>query len=153
MLQTVTILILMLIAPAAAIALQAAATGGGLAALAGKWFVLFFGLRLLTTGLFQLAKPDFTAKTIFRIANPNAWKIVSEIAFGNIALGALGTLTIFNAAWIVPAAIAMAIFYALAGGKHVLNAERTASENWALWSDLWAAAVLGVWLVAAPTQT
>jgi hypothetical protein len=46
--------------------------------------------------------------------------------------------TIFNATWIVPAAIAMAIFYALAGGKHVLNTERTASESWALWSDLWA---------------
>ena len=63
-----------------------------------------------------------------------------------LASGALGVLSIFNAVWIVPAAIAMAIFYALAGGKHVLNAERTSSENWAMGSDLWAAAVLVGWL-------
>ena len=74
-------------------------------------------------------------------------KIVSELGFGNIAIGALGVLSIFNAAWIVPAAIAMAIFYALAGGKHVMNAQRTASETWALWSDVWAAVVLAGWLV------
>lgn len=148
MLQIVTILILMVAAPLAAMAIEAAADGGSLVALAGKWFVFFFGMRLLTAGLYQLAKPEFTARTIFRIDDPNALKIVTEIGFGNIALGALGTLTILNAAWIVPAAIAMALFYALAGGKHVMNPERTASENWAMWSDLWAAAVLAGWLVA-----
>jgi hypothetical protein len=147
MLQILTILILMLAAPLAAIALQTAMTGGSLIALAGKWFVFFFGLRLLIAGLYQLAKPDFTAKTIFRIDDPNAAKIVSELGFGNIAIGVLGVLTIFNAAWVVPAAIVMAIFYALAGGKHVMNAQRTSSENWALWSDLWAAVVLAGWLV------
>ncbi len=148
MLQIVTILILMLAAPVAAIALEAMMTGGSLIALAGKWFVFFFGLRLLIAGLYQLAKPDFTAKTIFRIADPNAAKIVSELGFGNIAIGALGVLTIFNANWIVPAAIVMAIFYALAGGKHLMNAQRTSSENWAMGSDLWAVAVLVGWLVA-----
>jgi hypothetical protein len=148
MLQIATILILMFAAPVAAIALQAATAGGSLIALAGKWFVFFFGLRLLIAGLYQLAKPDFTAKTIFRIADPNAAKIVSELGFGNIAIGALGVFTICNANWIVPAAIVMAIFYALAGAKHVMNAQRTASENWALWSDLWAALVLAGWLVA-----
>jgi hypothetical protein len=147
MLQIATILILMFAAPVAAIALQAATAGGSLIALAGKWFVFFFGLRLLIAGLYQLAKPDFTAKTIFRIADPNAAKIVSELGFGNIAIGALGVLTIVNASWLVPAAIAMAIFYALAGAKHVMNAQRTASENWALWSDVWAALVLAGWLV------
>lgn len=73
---------------------------------------------------------------------------MSELGFGNVAIGALGVLTIFNAAWIVPAAIVLAIFYALAGGKHVLNTERTASGNWAMGSDLWAALVLVGWLVA-----
>ena len=149
MLQIATILILMLAAPVAAIAIDAVATGGSLIALAGKWFVFFFGLRLLLAGLHQIAKPDFTAKTIFRIADPNAGKIVSELGFGNIAIGALGVLTIVNATWIVPAAIAMAISYALAGAKHVMNTQRTASENWAMGSDLWAALVLAGWLVAA----
>ena len=152
MLQIIAILILMLAAPVAAIAVEAMTTGGSLIALAGKWFVFFFGLRLLLAGFHQLAKPEFTAKTIFRIADPNAGKIVSELGFGNIAIGALGVLTIINATWIVPAAIVMAIFYALAGGKHVMNADRTASENWALWSDLWAAVLLAGWLVAARTH-
>ncbi len=146
MLQILTILVLMLAAPVAAIAIEAIASGGSLIALAGKWFVFYFGLRLLIAGLYQLAKPDFTAKTIFRITDPNAMKIVSELGFGNIAIGALGVLTIFNANWIVPAAIVMAIFYALAGGKHVLNADRTTSENWAMGSDLWAAVVLVGWM-------
>ncbi len=147
MLQIIAILILMLAAPVAAIAIEAMTTGGSLVVLAGKWFVFFFGLRLLLAGFHQLAKPDFTAKTIFRIADPNAAKIVSELGFGNIALGALGVLTIFNAAWIVPAAIVMAIFYMLAGTEHVMHAERTSSETWAMGSDLWAAVVLVVWLV------
>jgi hypothetical protein len=91
--------------------------------------VLLRAVRLLTAGFYQLVKPEFTAKTIFRIDDPNALKIVTEIGFGNITLGALGVLTIFNANWIAPAAIALMIFYALAGGKHVLNAQRTSSEN------------------------
>lgn len=145
MLQIAVILILMFAAPVAAIAIQAAATGASLVPLIGKWFVFFFGLRLLAAGLHQLARPDFTARTIFRISDPNALKIVSELGFGNIALGAV---SIFNAAWIAPAAMAMAIFYALAGGQHVRNAQRTASENWAMGSDLWAAMVLAALLVA-----
>ncbi len=57
MLQIVTILILMLAAPVAAIAVHAMTTGGGLIALAGKWFVFFVGLRLLIAGLYQLVSP------------------------------------------------------------------------------------------------
>jgi predicted phage tail protein len=146
MLQIATILILMVAAPLVAIAIEGAVIGGSLVALAGKWFVFFLGLRLLIAGVSQMVKPQLTAQ-ILRIADPNALKIVNELGFANVAMGGLGVLTIFNAAWIVPAAIVLAIFYALAGGKHVLNAQRTSSENWAMWSDLWAAAVLAGWLV------
>src|SRR5690606_10185083 len=114
----------------------------------GKWFVFFLGLRLLVAGLNQIARPDFTAQTIFRVSDPNALKVVNELGFGNVAIGTLGALTIFNAAWLVPAAIALLIFYVLAGAKHVLNSQRTVPENRALWSDLWAAVVLVGWLVA-----
>lgn len=146
MLQIATILILMFFAPLAAVGIESATAGTGLVALIGKWFVFFFGFRLLSGGLYQIVKPQFTAQTIFRINDPNALKIVTELGVGNVAMGALGVLAIFNSAWVVPAAIVLAIFYALAGGKHVLNAERTSSENWALWSDLWAAVVLVGWL-------
>jgi predicted phage tail protein len=147
MLQIASIRILMVGALLAAIALQTAVAGGSLVALTGKWFVFFLGLRLLIAGVSQMAKPQFTAETIFRIADPNALKIVNELGFANVAMGGLGVLTIYNAAWIVPAAIVLAIFYALAGGKHLLNAERTSSENWAMWSDLRAALVLAGWLL------
>lgn len=145
--QIATILILMVAAPLAAIALQTAMTGGSVTALAGKWFVFFLGLRLLIAGLYQIAKPQFTAHAIFRITDPNARKIVKELGFANLAMGAFSVLTIFNAGWVVPGAIVLAIFYALAGGQHVMNAQRTASETWAMGSDLWAAAVLVGWLV------
>jgi hypothetical protein len=61
MLQIAAILILMVIAPLAAIAIEAMTTGGSLIALAGKWSVFFFGLRLLLAGFHRLARPDFTA--------------------------------------------------------------------------------------------
>jgi hypothetical protein len=148
MMHIASILVLMVAAPLGAIAIEAATAGGSLVALAGKWFVFFLGLRLLVAGLNQIARPDFTAQTIFRVSDPNALKVVNELGFGNVAIGTLGALTIFNAAWLVPAAIALLIFYVLAGAKHVLNAQRTVPENRALWSDLWAAVVLVGWLVA-----
>ena len=48
--------------------------------------------------------------------------------------------------------LVLMLFYGLAAGKHLMNAERTASENWAMGSDLWAAAVLvGCLVVVAPS--
>jgi hypothetical protein len=128
MLQIAFILILMVAAPIAAIAIEAVTAGGSLTALAGKWFVFFLGLRLVIAGVSQTVRPQLTAQ-ILRIADPSALKIVNELGFANVAMGALGVLMIFNAGWLVPGAIVLAIFYALAGGKHVLNAERTSPEN------------------------
>ncbi len=89
MLQIATILILMFAAPLAAIAIEAAA-GGALLPLVGKWFTFFLGLRLLSAGVMQCIKPQFTAQTIFRIADPNARKIVKELGFANMAMGGVG---------------------------------------------------------------
>lgn len=60
-------------------------------------------------------------------------------------MGSLGVLTILNAAWVVPGAIVLTIFYALAAAKRFMNTERTSSESWATWSDMWAAVVLAGW--------
>jgi hypothetical protein len=51
-----------------------------------------------------MPQPDFTGRTIFRIGDPNALKLVNELGFGNIASSALSVLTIINAARIVLAA-------------------------------------------------
>jgi len=121
--------------------------------LIGKWFVFWaVGCRLLTAGLKQMTDPSYTAETIFRIADKSAQKIVTELGFANVSMGTLAVLSIANSAWVTPAAIVGFLFYALAGGKHVLNSERTQPENVALWSDLFIAVVLAGYLVAIALQ-
>ncbi|MET0743678.1 MAG: hypothetical protein ABWY78_09935 [Microvirga sp.] len=126
--------------------------GAGAAALVplvGKWFVFWAaGVRLFLAGLRQIADPAFTAQTIFRIADPGAGVIVQELGFANVAIGILGIVSFLHGAWIVPAALAGCVFLGLAGGRHVLNANRTRTETIALVSDLWIAAVLAAFLVA-----
>jgi hypothetical protein len=121
--------------------------------LIGKWFVFWaVGFRLLIAGLKQITDPSYTAETIFRIADKSAQKVVMELGFGNVSVGTLAVLTIFNSAWITPAAIAGLLFFGLAGGKHVMNSERTQPENVALWSDLFIAVILAGYLVAIALQ-
>jgi hypothetical protein len=91
-------------------------------------------------------QPSFTAKTIFEIADKDAEKIVVELGFANLAMGALGLLSLAQPAWIVPAAIVGAIYYGLAGAKHGVNSGRNANENFALYSDLAIFALLAIWL-------
>ena len=127
--------------------------GAGLAALVGKWFVFWgVGWRLLIAGIRQIADPAYTAGTIFRIADPAAHRLVAEIGFGNVAIGTLAVLSIFKAGWVMPAAIAGCLFYALAGAKHVFNADRTRAENLAMVSDIFIAMVLAAYLIAAGTE-
>lgn len=142
------IVLLMLVLPVASIAVElSAGMGGDLLFLVGKWFVFWaVGVRLFTAGVHQVAKPGYTAQTIFRIGDPNAEKLVTEIGFGNLSIGLLGLLSIFNAGWIVPAAIAGCAFYLLAGIKHVMNRERTSVETIPLVSDIAMAALLIVYL-------
>jgi len=125
----------------------------GLLVLVGKWFVFWaVGCRLLTAGFKQMTDPSYTAETIFRISDKSAQKIVMELGFANVSMGTLAVLSIVNGAWVTPAAIVGVLFFALAGGKHVMNSERTQPENIALWSDLFIALVLAVYLVAIALQ-
>jgi hypothetical protein len=152
MLQFVVVVALMGVLPIVSILVEHLLFSGGadLVALIGKWFVFWgVGCRLLITGIRQIADPTYTAETIFRIGDPSAQKIVAELGFGNVAIGTLAVLTIFKAAWVMPAAIAGFLFYALAGAKHVFNRDRTPPENVAMVSDIFIAVVLAAYLAMA----
>jgi hypothetical protein len=118
--------------------------------LIGKWFVFWsVGVRLLLAGLRQIANPEFTAETIFDVKEKAALTIVQELGFGNLAIGLLGVLTLFNRQWIAPAAIVGGLFYGLAGIKHLTKGDRNATENIAMISDLFIAVVLAIYLAFA----
>jgi hypothetical protein len=108
-----------------------------------KWFVFWaVGVRLLLAGLRQIIQPRYTAETILGIKNPDAILVVRELGFANTALGVIGVVSIFAPTWILPTALAGAIFYALAGVNHLVHKSRNALENVALISDLFVGAVL-----------
>ncbi|EIM29494.1 DUF6790 family protein [Microvirga lotononidis] len=118
--------------------------------LIGKWFVFWaVGVRLLLAGLRQIFDPAFTAATIFKIEDPDARKVVVELGFGNVAIASLALLSVHWADWVTPAALVGAVFYGLAGLQHLRNRQRTGTENIAMASDLWIAAIAIFYLTAA----
>jgi len=105
--------------------------------LVAKWFIFWgVGIRLFTAGIRQMAQPSFTAKTIFRMDFPDAEKLVTEIGYGNLAMGSIATLSLLVPAWVVPAGLVGSIYLGLAGLKHVVNTKRTAEETTAMLTDL-----------------
>jgi hypothetical protein len=141
------IILLMAVLPVASIAVEAAMHGGALLALAGKWFVFWaVGIRLLLAGARQSLSPSFTAEKIFALRDPAALIVVQELGFANLSIGLLGTLSILNGAWVVPAAMAGGLFYGLAGMKHATKGDRNRLEDIAMISDLFIFLVLALFL-------
>lgn len=140
------ILGLMVVLPVASILIEwMASDGSDLLFITGKWFVFWaVGIRLLLAGIRQVAQPSFTAAQIFRITDPAAEKLVSEIGFGNLSMGLVAALTLLVPGWLVPAGLAGGLYLALAGIKHLTNSERTREENIAMISDLGVAVVLAI---------
>lgn len=140
----VTVAGLMLVFPLLSIAIDVSAGHAPLGmALVGKWYVFWaVGLRLLLAGIRQILQPRYTAETILGIKGDDALLLVRELGFGNLAIGVVGTLSLFFAGWALPAALVGGLFYGLAGVNHALQAHRNAKENVAMVSDLFAAVVL-----------
>jgi hypothetical protein len=111
--------------------------------LVGKWFVFWgVGVRLALAGGRQVFQPEFTAKEIFGIKGNDALPIVRELGVSNLATGIVGILSLAFASFVLPVAIAAAIFYGVAGFRHAARRERTSKESIAMLSDLFAFAVL-----------
>ena len=147
------VLLLMLVLPVGSAAVELilhAASGPAVLIVAGKWFVFWgVGGRLALAGIRQIARPGLTLEGILGVKGDEAFVIVRELGFANLAIGTVALCSIFAPAWVLPSALAGLIFYALAGIGHVRKHERNRDENIALISDLFMAAVLFVYIVGA----
>jgi len=145
------ILLLTLVLPLGSVVAEAHwSADANLVFLIGKWFVFWgVGLRLLAASLEQIVNPAFTAETIFGVTDRKAQSLVQEIGFGNLSIGILGVLSLFEPQWHVPAAITGSLFFGLAGLKHLLEPVKNRSRTIAMVSDLWLFFVLAFYLSAA----
>ncbi len=149
------VLCLMLAAPLGAIAIEHSLLHSATAmmALVGKWFVFWaVGVRLAVAGLRQYFDPRFTAEQIFDIHGDDALPLVRELGIANFAAGTIGILSLVRPDFILPSAIAAAIFYGLAGFRHAAQPRRNAKETFAMATDLFAFAVLSAYAAFALLQ-
>ncbi len=110
-----------------------------------KWYVFWaVGVRLGLAGLRQIFQPRYTAETILGIKSEDSLLLVRELGIANSALGSVGLATLFAPSWLLPAALAGAILYGLAGINHVFHRPRNTLQNVAMVSDLFACLVLAV---------
>jgi hypothetical protein len=115
--------------------------------LIGKWFVFWSaGVRLVLAGLRQFFQPRFTAEEIFGIKSDDALPLVRELGTANFATGVVGVTSLAKPGFALPVAIAAAIFYGIAGIRHVAGSDRTRNENIAMISDLFVFVVLGAYV-------
>ena len=124
--------------------------GAPFMALIGKWFVFWSaGIRLVLAGARQLLQPEFTARNIFKIEGSDAFPLVREIAAANLALGAVAVASLWRRDFILPIALAAAIFYGIAGFRHALETDRGLNETVAMASDLFLFIVLAAYAAYA----
>jgi hypothetical protein len=146
---------LMLAAPLGAIAIEHSVVHGAapLMSLVGKWFVFWaVGVRLALAGLRQYIEPKFTAEQIFEIHNDDALPLVRELGIANFAAGTVGILSLLRPDFVLPPAIAAAIFYGVAGFRHAQQPRRNAKETFAMATDFFAFAVLAAYAAFALSQ-
>jgi hypothetical protein len=132
-----SVLLLMLVLPAGSIYTEHIYLHASvpLMSLIGKWFGFWSaGIRLFLAGLRQFFQPRFTSEQIFGIKTDDALPLVRELGAANFATGMVGTLA--KPSFVLPVALAAAIFYGIAGVRHVAESNRTWNENVAMISDL-----------------
>jgi hypothetical protein len=140
----VIVVALMLVVPLASIAAAILLRHQVLSSqLVMTWYVFWaVGVRLSLAGVRQIVQPRYTAQVILGITGKDALLLVRELGFANCALGSVAFASLFIPAWRLPAAIAAAIFYALAGINHVVHRQRSSNQTIAMASDIFAALVL-----------
>jgi hypothetical protein len=105
--------------------------------LVGKWFVFWAaGIRLFLAGLRQFFQPRFTAEHIFQIKGDDALPVVRELGVANFATGVVGIASLAKPGFVQPVAIIAAIFYGVAGVRHLAEKGKAVNEKIAMVSDL-----------------
>jgi hypothetical protein len=143
---------LMLVAPLGTIVIEHSLlhSAAPLMSLVGKWYVFWaVGVRLALAGLRQYFQPRFTAEQIFEIRNDDALPLVRELGIANFAAGIVGILSLLRPDFVLPSAIAAAIFYGVAGFRHAAQPTRNAKETFAMATDLLGCAVLAAYVAYA----
>jgi hypothetical protein len=143
------VILTLFVLPPASVAAEAllASPAADLLWLMGKWLTFWaVGARLLIAGFMQVFRPQFTAR-IFAIDDPAALAVVREIGFANLTFGTLGLLSLAVPQWLIPTALAGAIFYGLAGAGHAARGGGTKNERFAMITDFVACAFLAIFLI------
>ena len=144
------IILLMVVLPIAGVVFDLVRTAGtiDLWSSIGNWFVFWaVGVRLFTAGVSQIFRPQFTSQSILGTRNSGADQIVQELGFANVAMGAVGLVaTLWLPDWIVPAALAGAIFLGLAGFRHVAKKNKNPMEALDTYTDIFGCVVLAAFL-------
>jgi hypothetical protein len=144
-----SVLLLMFIAPAASIVVEAALSPDNAGAwhLIGKWFVFWaVGVRLLTAGMRQALNPSFTAVEIFHAGSGESHPVVRELGFANICLGLGGVFSLFVPSWRQPAALSGGFYLGIAGIQHVMRRPAGGNERVAMVTDLFAFLIAAFYL-------
>jgi hypothetical protein len=147
----ISLILLLFVFPALSVAAEALwlHNAADLMLLIGKWFVFWaVGVRLFLAGIRQVVQPQFTAEGIFDVKDRSALPMVREIGFGNLSMGALGLLTLAEAGWLVPAAIAGGLYYGLAGVGHAVCGSLNRNGWIALITDLLMFVLLAVFVLS-----
>lgn len=132
-----SVLLFMLVLPVVSILINGGYTEGISITLTGKWFVFWaIGVRLLTAGVRQVLKPEFTAKDIFHIDNKESFIIVKELGFANICFGLSGICSFSIPAWRTAAAFTGGLYMGIAGVQHIIKKPSTPNEWVAMVSDI-----------------
>jgi hypothetical protein len=142
---------LMLVFPVASIVVETMLGDHGVLSMTviGRWFVFWsVGVRLLMAGLRQIFQPRYTAETILGIKSSDSLLVVRELGIANAAIGSIGMGSLFFPGWVLPAGMAGAIFYGLAGINHAAHEERNRLQSVAMTSDLFVALVLLAFCIA-----
>jgi hypothetical protein len=111
--------------------------------LVGKWFVFWCGgIRLSFSGFWQFFQPRFTVEKIFGIRSDDPLPFVRELGIANFATGTVGDLSIVQSSFILPVAIIAALFFGIAGIRHVTDKHKNLKQNMATVTDLFVSLVL-----------
>lgn len=134
-----SVLLLMFVLPVGSICAEHAYLhlAAPLIPLVGKWFVFWSaGVRLFLAGARQFLQPRFTSEHILGIKSDESLPIVQELGIANFAMGVVGIASLAKPSFVLPVAIAAAIFYGAAGIRHAAARARTVNGNIAMVSDL-----------------
>lgn len=141
-----SIVLMMVVLPVASILIDLAMhPGTPVMALVSKWFVFWLvGIRLLSAGIAQIIRPQFTARQIFGFKTEEAFPVIRELGIANSTAGIIAIASLVEATFMLPSAIFGAIFYGAATVGHITRKERSANEGTAMLTDGFAFVALAV---------